>query len=509
MNESTNKKGAALIYVVLLSAMIIILGMGLINVSSSSYELSVEETKYEQAYLSSKSGLNFFLNALKVKSNNELQSLLDDVNDKGSLETGDIDVNNEVGDISIKLTRDNDYKFRIDSTSKVNGVNATTTAYLERTSSLLGFDFEDKPFYYYDSYSGGDKDGKFGSYKYNTKYKNNGTIQSKFGSIGLDEDDQFSKIDENQEVILTDSIKGAIEKLRLDDNSIPEPGVSGCILKNSSLGYSDNPYANDIQYINCTINKNTIDQTLVYGRDDYEVDFDLLYYKNNNNYLTHQVLIYIEDLSFLDDYNEKLIINGFNFYSQDVVYLSLANPNDLNRIVIVDEDSKLSYKFKANSTKLQTNGNSKKESFKYTGGKVFDEFNPESSAAGGFVEEPQGPSFFNDKLFKDNGMQLVYDVDGQNSNNFVILIDNVDEAYKNDVKELTLNKYNGQQLDAWIYAPEYKINIEKDFELNGGVIANIINVDKDSKILGITPNQGFLDLIKSDYVDTSWRVVYE
>jgi hypothetical protein len=512
MNESTNKKGAALIYVVLLSAMIIILGMGLMNVTSSSYELSVEETKHEQAYLSSKSGLNFFLNSLKGESNEDLQKLLDSV--KSTYLQKTVNINDKVGDITIKLTNVTDYKIQIDSTSDVNGVSATTTAYLERTVSLLGFDFEDKPFYYYDSYSGGDKNGEFGTYKYATKYKKPGTgaIQSKFGTISLEKDEQFSKIDENQEVVLTDSIKKAIDQLRLEDTSIPEPGVSGCILKDRSMDYSDDPYANDVKYINCTLDQDTIDQTLynIYGREDYEVDFDLLFFEDNNYSLSHQVLIFVDDLSLILPADKKLTIKGFNFYNQDVVYLSLSNPNDINRIVIIDEDSKLSYAFKDDFTKLKLNGNSKSQSFKYIKNEMFTVFNLNGvDSDENLIDEPQGPNFFNSEDLGSNGAQLVYDVDGQKSNNFVILIDNVDETYKEDVKDLTLNYYPGQQLDAWIYAPEYTINIKENFKLNGGVIANVINVNQNSDITGIAPNQGFLDLIKSDYVDLSWRVVYE
>ena len=266
MNEKTNKKGAALIYVVLLSAMIIILGMGLISISSSSYDIAVDETKNEQAYLSSKSGLNFFLNSLKDESSAELQDLLDKVKTKDQSDT--VTINDEVGDVTINLSSVNDYKIQIDSTSNINGISTITTAYLERTSSLLGFDFEDKPFYVLDSFVNEKVDNsniKYGSYK-GTEIGNENaqnSVQSDFDDNYVDykNEEPYSIVEDNS-INLTTSIYNSIIKLQDEFPSLPTPGENACILKTSPMDsidkIDDKDYANEVKYQNCVFNSSII-----------------------------------------------------------------------------------------------------------------------------------------------------------------------------------------------------------------------------------------------------------
>ena len=506
MNEKTNKKGAALIYVVLLSAMIIILGMGLISISSSSYDIAVDETKNEQAYLSSKSGLNFFLNSLKDESSAELQDLLDKVKTKDQSDT--VTINDEVGDVTINLSSVNDYKIQIDSTSNINGISTITTAYLERTSSLLGFDFEDKPFYVLDSFVNEKVDNsniKYGSYK-GTEIGNENaqnSVQSDFDDNYVDykNEEPYSIVEDNS-INLTTSIYNSIIKLQDEFPSLPTPGENACILKTSPMDsidkIDDKDYANEVKYHNCVLNSSIIPTKKDGDIEKYTIGFDSIFFENRSDKMINQNLIYVKSMESL---SSNLSIYGDNFYLQDIVYLSLSNPNDLSKISIKDDDSTGSFKFSLDSLSYTPDGsNDSKESYKYVNKDTFKDYNDLENNS--LINEAYGPSFFNTTY--GNGQKIVYRQDGDQSNNFIILIDNVDPEYSS-VTEITLNT----KLDAWIYAPNYTVNIEKDAELTGDVIAKKIIVDKDAKVDGVSLNQGFLDLIESDYVDVSWRVVYE
>jgi hypothetical protein len=507
MNESTSKKGAALIYVVLLGAMIIILGMVLLNISSNSHKLSVEETKQEQAYLSSKSGLNYFLNSLKGENNDALQSLKDAV--KASNLQNTAIISDEVGDITIKLTNVDDYKFQIDSVSSIYGTSATTTAFLEKSELLGGFDWTDKPFYVYNEYDSSSSDVEFGSYK--------GTLNNKKPYISFKDDykdypneaDQYGIIDA-EVVNLTQQISDALTTL----NGVV-PGINACTFKDTPMQTSTNkdedPFANDIYQHNCTLNyipdtditisyfndKNKLTTTT---RDGKTVWFDFYYFENNEITYYYQDLIYV---SPIDDTLGKILIGGENFYSQDVVYLTLRDPNDLSQLEIVDTDSTGSYHTTGSGTiSRDPDGNAastSEDGYVYVGGSD-DYFN--DIVNNELLNNPIGADIL-DLSSYDLSETYTYGLDSDNSNNFIILIDNIDSSYA------TTSISIDHDLDAWVYAPDYTVTVKSGVNLTGGIIANKVIVESGATIDGRHPNEGFDNMLKSSYTDKFWRVVYE
>ena len=507
MNESTSRKGAALIYVVLLSALIVILAMTLLSISSESHELSVEETKQEQAYLSSKSGLNYFLNSLKNESSDDLQKLKDSVN--SSSQQSNVFINDEVGDITINLTDVNDYKFQIDSVSNINGVSATTTAFLEKSELLGGFDWTDKPFYVYDEYSSSSSDVEFGSYKGTlNKFKPYISFKDDYKTYP-NESDQYGIIDA-EKVNLTQQLSDAITTL-----TGVVPGTNACSLKDEPMETSNNkdedPFANDVYQLNCTLNdipendisisyinyqKNSTTATR-YGKTIW---FDFYYFENNEITNYYQDLIYV---SPIDDSLGKVLIGGENFYSQDIVYLSLKDPNDLSQLEIVDTDSTGSYHTTGDGTiSRDPDGNAastSEDGYIYSGGSL-EYFNDLVNDE--LLNNPIGADIL-DLSSYDLSQTYTYGLDSDNSNNFIILIDNIDSSYT------TTSISIDYDLDAWVYAPDYTVTVKSGVTLTGGIIADKVIVENGAVIEGRQPNEGFDNMLKSSYTDKFWRVVYE
>jgi hypothetical protein len=107
--------------------------------------------------------------------------------------------------------------------------------------------------------------------------------------------------------------------------------------------------------------------------------------------------------------------------------------------------------------------------------------------------------------FQDKNQTYTYYYDGEKSNNILVLIDDVDPAYASYTGDIHI----AHDMNAWVYAPNNNVIIDNGVTLRGGVIANKVTITPTATIIGVTPNEGFVNVLNSKYIDISWEVVYE
>ena len=474
--KQPNKKGAALVYVILLTALLFILGSGILSLSFQSYDNTVVETKNEQAYLSSKSGLNFFIDSL---TNDNVNAIYDKVvTNSETLPASYIDLDG-VGNISIKLEEDGN-RVKISSESTVNDTNATTFAYLEKTKGFM-FD-KDKSIYYVNEILNDGNNGK-GYLQFENYEKKDTDISSSFDfvKVGTNEkrdDNDFGQISLDTSKLIIDVLEPAIEKHYSKDSTYQ--------LSKENCNSTEKFESRNKQ--GCTIDKN---------KDNLTIDLQDTY---NGVDALHQYVVYVDSRS------ENLTITGINLAAEDIIYVVLEEPEDLQYISIIDTDTDGFYEYNGDGTREFKSGNAGEDGYIFDNIEAYEYYNLTSSF-------PVGIDRFSTN---NNYYSYNYYVDGQKSNNFIILADS-----KGDKTISTIGQKN-VSLDAWIYAPNNTVFYSKFQVMHGGIIANKIDLADFNKggsdgLHGLPLNENFMNIANWDNglnnivtsSNESWKVTYE
>ena len=132
-----NKKGSALVYVIVLLAFSAIFGVGALSIAEHNVVMSQNEYNYEQAYLTSESGLQFINDQFKANyETSGLETAIENLIKPGAVVGTSVEATNAEMGVTITLTleeKDPDV-IRVDSIGVENGKEYKTTSYAVRNN---------------------------------------------------------------------------------------------------------------------------------------------------------------------------------------------------------------------------------------------------------------------------------------------------------------------------------------------------------------------------------------
>jgi len=136
--QTWKKKGAILVYVVLIMALLIVFGVGMIFLANHNSNTTVNEIYAEQAYLTARSGLRSTMTMMEEDTANT-SDVASQLKTAKTL-TSSVDLTaNKLGTVSVQVScTDTDCTIlQIDSTGTYQGVSQTVTGYMKSSAPAI------------------------------------------------------------------------------------------------------------------------------------------------------------------------------------------------------------------------------------------------------------------------------------------------------------------------------------------------------------------------------------
>ena len=140
--QTWKKKGAILVYVVLIMALLIVFGVGMIFLANHNSNTTVNEVYAEQAYLTARSGLRSTMTMME-EDTAKTSDVASQLKTAKTL-TSSVDLTaNKLGTVSVQVScTDTDCTIlQIDSTGTYQGVSQTVTGYMKSSAPAINSPF--------------------------------------------------------------------------------------------------------------------------------------------------------------------------------------------------------------------------------------------------------------------------------------------------------------------------------------------------------------------------------
>jgi len=140
--QAWKKKGAILVYVVLIMALLIVFGVGMIFLANHNSNTTVNEVYAEQAYLTARSGLRSTMTMME-EDTAKTSDVASQLKTAKTL-TSSVDLTaNKLGTVSVQVScTDTDCTIlQIDSTGTYQGVSQTVTGYMKSSAPAINSPF--------------------------------------------------------------------------------------------------------------------------------------------------------------------------------------------------------------------------------------------------------------------------------------------------------------------------------------------------------------------------------